>query len=168
MSYKLQKPYLEKEKADFIVKYNHKLGLRIEETISSLYALEAWEILQDDEVIDNTIIYEAEQAQKEAERMSKLKLTKREVFLGLYKSAGITPEQIRAQIINLGINNEGEEGLADLLKPEAREALIEFDYANEYYRGNPLIDIIGNSLGYSKEDLDFFFMNKVFPEKQEV
>lgn len=74
-------------------------------------------------------------------RIARLKLTKREVFLGLYKAKQITPEQIRAQITDT-------------------EALIEFDYANDYYRGNPLIDIVGASLGITSEQLDKFFNTK--------
>lgn len=85
--------------------------------------------------------------QKEAEeqkRISELSLTKREVFLALYRAKGITPEQIRAQIKN-------------------PEALIEFDYANDYFRGNPLIDVIGQSLGYTAEQLDYLFKYKELP-----
>ena len=87
--------------------------------------------------------YEAEQAQKEAERVGKLSLTKREVFLAIYKDKGITPEQIRAKITDT-------------------EALIEFDYAEKYYRGNPLINVLGASLGYTKEQLDYLFEFKSF------
>ena len=80
-----------------------------------------------------------------SERIAKLKLTKREVFLALYNDKGVTPEMIK-------------EGISD------KVALIEFEYANEYYRGNPLIDIIGTSLGYSKSDLDYLF-NGLIPQK---
>ena len=90
--------------------------------------------------------YEEEKAAQEQERISRLYLTKREVFLALYHDKGITPEQIKAQITN-------------------PEALIEFEYANEYYRFNPLIDQVGTMLGYTKEDLDYLFINKEFPAK---
>ena len=80
----------------------------------------------------------------EQERIATLSLTKREVFLALYKDKGITPEQLRSQITDA-------------------EALIEFDYANDYFRGNPLIDKIGLMLGYSKEDLDYLFEHKELP-----
>lgn len=86
--------------------------------------------------------------QKEQERkaeIAKLSLTKREVFLALYKDTGITPEQIKASITN-------------------PEALIEFEYATEYFRGNPLIDLIGQSLGYTSEQLDYLFINGSLPE----
>ena len=87
--------------------------------------------------------YEEKQAQKERERINMLSLTKREVFLALYKDKGITPEQIKTQITS-------------------PEALIEFEYANEYFRGNPLIDAIGQSLGYTSEQMDELFINKEF------
>ena len=89
--------------------------------------------------------YEQEQAQKERERINQLSLTKREVFLALYKDKGITPEQIKAQITN-------------------PEALIEFEYAGDYFRGNPLIDAIGTMLGYTSEQLDYLFEHKELPE----
>ena len=91
--------------------------------------------------------YEQEEAQKEKERIAMLSLTKREVFLALYKAKQITPEMIKAQIQN-------------------PEALIEFEYANDYYRGNPLIDTIGGMLGYTSDDLDYLFINKEFPTKE--
>lgn len=136
--YKIEKPLSIQERADFIVEYNHNKGLRIEETNKALYALEAWELLEGDEVVDNTEAYEAEQARKERERIAKLKLTKREVFLGLYQAKGVTPDMIKAQITDT-------------------QALIEFEYANDYYRGNPLIDIVGATLGITPEQLDKFF-----------
>lgn len=82
--------------------------------------------------------WEEEAEEKELERIAKLSLTKREVFLGIYRAKGVTPEQIRA-------------GLTDTA------AIIEFDYAERYYRGNPLIDIVGETLGITSEQLDLFF-----------
>ena len=81
----------------------------------------------------------------EKERISKLSLTKREVFLALYKDKGLTPENVRSQITDT-------------------EALIEFDYATEYVRENPLIDKIGKTLGFAPQDLDYLFINKTLPE----
>lgn len=79
-----------------------------------------------------------EKEHEEKTRIANLKLTKREVFLGLYKSKGITPETLKAQITS-------------------PEALIEFEYANDYYRGNPLISAIGATLGITEKQLDEFF-----------
>lgn len=78
---------------------------------------------------------------EEKERIAKLSLTKREVFLGLYQAKGITPDMIQAQITD-------------------PMALIEFEYANDYYRGNPLIDAVGMLLGITPEQLDKFFETK--------
>ena len=94
-------------------------------------------IVQDGELVENPN-YEAEQAQKERERIGNLKLTKREVFLGLFQAKQVTPDMLKAQITD-------------------PQALIEFEYANDYYRGNPLIDIVGATLGITPEQLDKFF-----------
>ena len=106
-----------------------------------MYIWNGYEVVIDPE-------YEAKQAQKEKERIGNLKLTKREVFLALYNDSGVTPNDIKSVIADPA-------------------TLIEFEYATEYYRGNPLIDAIGSSLGYSKEELDYLFENKCFPLKVE-
>ena len=119
----LQKPYEDNERMDFIVQYNHNQGYVIEETETELQALG---------------YTEEEIATQERERVAQLKLTKREVFLGLYQAKQVTPEMIKAQITD-------------------PMALIEFEYANDYFRGNPLIDIVGGALGITPEQLDKFF-----------
>ena len=124
----LEKPYTDSQRIEFIVHYNHELGYNINETET---ALEAYGYT------------DQELADFERQRIMMLSLTKREVFLALYRDKGITPEQIRAQITD-------------------PEALIEFDYATEYYRGNPLINVIGAQLGYTSEDLDRLFLTKSF------
>lgn len=83
--------------------------------------------------------------QEERERIAMLSMTKREVFLGLYQAKGVTPDMIKAQITDPA-------------------ALIEFEYANDYFRGNPLIDIVGAQLGITPEQLDRFFITKDYTE----
>ena len=78
----------------------------------------------------------------EQERIKNLSLTKREVLLALFDDKRITPEQIKENLDERG--------------------RIEFDYANEYFRGNPLIDALGLALGYTSEQLDYLFINKSF------
>ena len=68
MSYKIEKPLSIEERTNFIVEYNHNLSLKIEETDLAMYALEEWEELVGDEVIDNKEAWEEKQAQKEKER----------------------------------------------------------------------------------------------------
>ena len=128
----LNKPYTEEQRINFIIEQNRKLNYEIRETDT---ALEAWGYTEE------------EIAQQNAERIAQLSLTKREVFLALYRDKGITPDQLRAQI-------------------QSPEALIEFDYANDYFRGNPLIDGIGQMLGYTSEQLDYLFEHKEFPSKE--
>jgi hypothetical protein len=127
---------------------NGKIKFYTEQPLDQVfYNLEKVEETQDEYVLDgeeyvlNDEAYKEKQFQKERERIAKLSLTKREVFLGLYQAKGVTPDQIKAQITD-------------------PMALIEFEYANDYYRFNPLIDVIGNALGITSEQLDKFFDTK--------
>jgi hypothetical protein len=122
----LKKPYTEAQRMGFVVSYNHQLGYEIKETETELQALG---------------YTEEEIALQERERIAKLSLTKREVFLGLYQAKGVTPDMIKAQITD-------------------PMALIEFEYANDYFRGNPLIDAVGAVLGITPQQLDCFFQTK--------
>ena len=88
---------------------------------------------------------EEEKQEQRKEQIAKLSMTKREMFLGLYQAKGITPDMLKAQITD-------------------PQALIEFEYANDYYRGNPLIDVIGAQLGFTTEQLDKFFETKDYHE----
>ena len=126
----LLKPYTDKERMDFIVEQNHNNSYEIREAET---ALEAWGYT------------EVEKQEQERERIAKLSMTKREIFLGLYRAKGITPDMLKAQITD-------------------PQALIEFEYANDYYRGNPLIDLIGGQLGFTTEQLDKFFKTKDYRE----
>ena len=124
------------------------INLEVDESLYNAYAetpeMYTWngqEVIVDPD-------YEVKQAQKDAEYIAKLSLTKREIFLALYNDSGITPNDIKSVIADPA-------------------TLIEFEYATEYYRGNPLIDTIGSSLGYSKEQLDYLFKNGRFPAKIE-
>lgn len=92
--------------------------------------------------------YEEIIKQKERQRLGLLSLTKREVFLALYKAKGLTPEKVRETITDPA-------------------ALIEFDYATEYFRGNPLINAIGAQLGYTFDDLDYLFEHGELPNKED-
>ena len=145
MSYKLNKPYTTNQRNDFIVEYSHNQGLIIEETNKALYALEAWELLEGDEVIDNIEAYEAEQAQKEAERIALLNLTGADVERGIYQAKGMDFDDILEFV--------------KVMQPEGldiKALKIELK-ANNFYRGNPYVDAIGGLLGFTKEQLDLFF-----------
>lgn len=161
MSYKLDKPYTDKQRADFIVKYNHNQGLDIQETDTALYALEAWEQLLNDEVIDNTEEYEQEQAQKEAERIAMLNLTAADVERAIYKAVGMDFDDIISLIEAQPLSETGKP-IIDIkaLKIELK--------ANNFYRGNPYISQVGSLLGFTEEQLTAFFetndYTKLLPE----
>lgn len=123
------------------------------DTIKFMPQYQHLEILQTDKNIvlydgefyfEDDAEYIAKKEQAEKEHIAKLSLTKREVFLALYRAKGLTPEMIRAQITDT-------------------EALIEFDYATEYFRFNPLINQIGAMLGFSPEQIDYLFEHKEIP-----
>lgn len=98
-------------------------------------ALEAWGYTTD------------ELAQKERQRLDLLNLTKADVLLALYHDKGITPDDIK-----------------EMLKDNV-PALIKFDYASTYYRGDAVVNTLGLALGYTTEEMDYLFENKTFPPK---
>ena len=170
MSYKLEYPYTEEERNNFIVEYNHNKGLRIEEVdnfvdvevpienegggttteiqnlnMPTLFALEPFEKLVDGVVIDNTAEYEAEKARQEAEKIAMLYLTAADVERGIYKAKSMDFEDIVEYL-----KVYPQEGLdIKALKIELR--------ANHFYRGNPYVNAIGALLGFTSEQLDKFF-----------
>ena len=138
----------------YYIRQNNKIVLfdedkqKLQDTIAFMPQYEGLEIKEVEEgyiICDFKLMTveekEEKEAQKERERLSLLSMTKREMFLGLYQAKGITPDMLKAQITD-------------------PQALIEFEYANDYYRGNPLIDVIGAQLGFTSEQLDKFFETK--------
>ncbi len=145
MAYKLQKPYSQKERADFIVLHNHQNGRQIIESNSALYAIFPWEKIINDSVIDNTEEYMQQQAQKEAERIAQLNLTAADVERAIYRARGMDFNDVVALVEN----SRTSEIDIKALKIELR--------ANNFYRGNPYIDAVGTLLGFTKTQLDEFF-----------
>ena len=132
---------------------NGKIKFYTEELLDSkFYQLDTQEytdkeyVLDGEEFVLKDVEWENEQLLIEADKISKLSLTKRELFLCLYKALGITPESIRASIL------------------ENQEALIEFDYAEKYYRGNPLVESLGLALGLTSEIIDKIFISGGNPD----
>ena len=102
-------------------------------------------------VVDGELVlnpeFEAEEEQKERERIAMLSLTRGDVFRGLLQAKGITRTQIRTMI-------ETNEALSEI---EKEMALIDFDEALNFYRGNTLINVLGMALGIASNQLDNFF-----------
>ena len=109
---------------------------------------------QTEEIIENPD-YEQEQAQKEAERIAMLNLTAADVERAIYKAKGIDFDDVIALVEQYNqtdpMSETGESTSIDIkaLKIELK--------ANNFYRGNPYIDMVGTLLGLSKEQLDEFF-----------
>ena len=138
MSHKLEKPCTQTQRNDFIVEYNHNLSLEIVETDSAIYALEKNEILIDD-IVEIDPDFEQKQAQKERERISKLKVTKRVFALSL-QQFGITYTQLKELIAT----NE--------------QAQLEWDLCVELERSNPLLDVMASQMGITSKQLDEIFI----------
>lgn len=126
------KPYTEQQRMDFIVEQNHNKGYEIKETETEL---QAW---------GYTI---TEIVEQEKEKIAMLSLTRGDVFRGLVQARGITRNQIKELIVN---NPE-------LSEVERELALIDFEEALNFYRGNVLINTLGLALGITQEQLDCFF-----------
>lgn len=103
-------------------------------------------ILEDGETIDD---YDEVIGDKE-EVFDDLKLTRGDVFRGIFQAKGIKREQIRALIEAMAETTEEEKIAKEL-------ASIDFDEALYFYRQNPLIDKIGNQLGISTIQMTKFF-----------
>lgn len=165
MSYKLDKPYTDKQRVDFIVEYNHRQGLNIQETDTAIYALEAWEVLEGDTVIDNTEAYEQEQTEKEAERISMLNLTAADVERAIYKVKGMDFDDI---IAYLEVQPLAED---DTPQIDIKALKIELK-ANNFYRGNPYVNKVGKLLGFSDVQMDEFFetgdYTKLLPKTEDA
>ena len=120
----LRKPYTDEQRMDFIVTNNHQNGYEIRETET---ALEAWGYTEE------------EQAEKERERISHLKCTKR-VFILMLEQLGLDYFEQIEPLINAN-----------------RQARLEWSLCVELERNNPLLDAIGEELGITHEQLDNLF-----------
>lgn len=109
-------------------------------------------VLDGEEYVLRDVTWEEKQAQKEKERIAMLSLTRGDVFRALYQAKGVTRAQIRALIENNELISEARRELA----------LIDFDEALNFYRGNTLIDTLGLALGISSKQLDEFFETNNF------
>ena len=113
-------------------------------------------VLNGEEYVLKDEAWEAEQAQKEAERIAKLYLTGADVERGIYQAKGMDFEDILAMVAQLQ-----PEGL------DIKALKIELK-ANNFYRGNPYVNTIGLLLGFNKKQLDKFFETGDFKKLMEV
>lgn len=155
MSYTLNAPWTIEERANFVVEHNHQNGRRIVENEEVIYALEPNEMIGDDGLPCINPNYEAEQAQKERERLSMLNLTAADVERAIYKAKGMDFDDVIALVEQYNqtapMNEDGENADIDI-----KALKIELN-ANNFYRGNPYINAVGTLLGFTSEQLDNFF-----------
>ena len=90
-------------------------------------------------------------AQEPTDETAYLHLTRGDVFRGLYLAKNITREQVRVLIEAMPDETKEEIDLKEL-------ASIDFDEALYFYRGNSLIDKLGEQLGITKDALTRFFV----------
>lgn len=143
--------YVEKENK--IVLYDEDKE-KLENTLALMPDYKGLEIQETERPIENfefadTDEYKEKQAQEERRRLNLLNLTKADVLLALYEDKGLTPDDIK-----------------EMLKDNV-PALIKFDYASSYYRGDEVVNALGLALGYTEKEMDYLFENKKFPEKEE-
>lgn len=138
----------------FLGYQNGKIKFYTEEPLNpSFYQLERTEytdkeyVLDGEEYVLKDEAWEEKQAQKEKERIAMLSLTRGDVFRGLLMAKDVTRLMLRGMI-------ENNEQLTEVQK---EMALIDFDEALNFYRGNALIDTVGLALGITSEQLDKFF-----------
>ena len=140
----LKKPYTESQRTGFVVKYNHQLGYKIEETETELQALG---------------YTEEEIALQEKERVAKLYLTGADVERGIYQAKGMDFEDIIALVEQLAqtiIDEETGEVIQQGIDIDVKALKIELK-ANHFYRGNPYVNAVGALLGFTEEMLNKFF-----------
>lgn len=130
----------------------HHTETRQKEVAKLLIAPQGYYVCSRENYTDGTLNanFEQEKAQKEALRISMLKLTAADVERAIYKAKGIDFDDI-ISLVEAQPLTEGEQPAIDVkaLKIELK--------ANNFYRGNPYIDAVGTLLGFTSEQLDEFF-----------
>ena len=131
----LNKPYTTEQRIKFIVENNHKRGYEIKETETSLIA---WGYSEE------------EKKQQEKARIALLNLTRADVERGIYKAKSMDFEDIIKLVTDIDESN-------GFITPIDIKALKIELKANNFYRGNPYVDTVGNLLGFTSKQLDKFF-----------
>ena len=146
---------------------NGKIKFYTEEMLNpSFYQLDKQEYTDKEYVLDGEEYvlkdgdWEAEQKQKERERIAKLYLTGADVERGIYQAKGMDFDDIIAMVTQLQ-----PEGL------DIKALKIELK-ANNFYRGNPYVSAVGELLGFTIGQLDKFFefndYNYLLPVEEET
>lgn len=138
MAYKLEKPYTDDSRKEFIIQYNYNLGLNLEETNDALFALEAWEIMENGQPIKNPN-YEKEQEQRKKEQLMMSNMTKLD-FVNALEPFGVNYYEHLVPLLNSNL-----------------EAKKQWDLCERVYRFNPLLDELAKGFGITPNQLDKIF-----------
>lgn len=144
MSYKLEQPFTKDERAEFIIQYtNENYTFKIitendiEQIIWAMAPNEIWDEETQKPIVDPE--YEEKQRQKEAQRVGNLKCTKRVLVLMLQQLQYSWKNTIKPLIY---ANDD---------------AALEWELCVELQRKNPLLNLMGEQLGISSEQIDQLF-----------
>ena len=138
MAYKLEAPYTEESRRNFIIQYNYNLGLNLEETPEALFALEDWEIMQNGQPVKNPN-YEKEQEQIKKEQLMMSNMTKLD-FVNALEPFGVNYYEHLVPLLNSNL-----------------EAKKQWDLCERVYRFNPLLDELAKCFGITPNQLDKIF-----------
>ena len=151
----LNKPYTEKQRADFIVENNHQHGYEIRETET---ALEAWGYTEE------------EKQEQEKTRIQALSMTRSDFFDGMIMAFGLDSKELRTIVENVL-------GSINVTPVQIRVALNNYDNALNFYRKHTLFELINNVqipinetmyLLFTNEIWDKFFDTKDYTELQKA
>ena len=108
--------------------------------------MDKWDIIDGvfTDITDTPEYIEKKRIERE-EKLGTLSLTKADVFRAIRKVKGYDKEDLLSKIQTL-----------DIPDFDIKDLKIELE-ANYFYRKNPYISMIGDYLGFSKEQLDLFF-----------
>lgn len=137
---KLNKPYTETQKLDFIVENNHNLGYEIKETETEL---QAWGYTEE------------ERQEQERERLDSLFMTRSDFFDGFILAFNLGQVELRAiveQILN-SIN---------ITPIEIKVALNNYDNALNFYRKHTLFTLLNNVEIPISEDITLIFTSEIW------
>lgn len=151
----LNKPFTDKQRADFIVLNNHQLGYEIRETET---ALEAWGYTEE------------EIAEQEQERIQALYMTRSDFFDGFILAFNLGQVELRAIVENI-LNS------INITDVEIKVALNNYDNALNFYRKHTLFVLLNNveipisediTLVFTSDIWDKFFDTKDYKELQKA
>ena len=103
-----------------------------------------------DGLLELDVEYEIKQEEKKQQEIAMFSLTAADVERGIYKATGKDFDDVIKEVESL------KQVQGDNFNIDVKALKIELK-ANNFYRGNPYVDVVGALLGFTKEQLDAFF-----------